>query len=61
MGSSGGIVVQPVMGRAADVYGYSLSLALSGVIGLFAVPFLLASRRRRSPADTATAASEAPL
>jgi MFS family permease len=61
MGSSGGIVVQPLMGRAADVYGYSLSLALSGVIGLFAVPFLLASRRRRSPADTATAASEAPL
>jgi MFS family permease len=61
MGSSGGIVVQPVMGRTADVYGYSLSLALSGVIGLFAVPFLLASRRRRSPADTATAASEAPL
>jgi MFS family permease len=61
MGSSGGIVVQPVMGRTADVYGYSLSLALSGVIGLFAVPFLLASRRRRSPADTAAAASEAPL
>jgi MFS family permease len=61
MGSSGGIVVQPLMGRAADVYGYSLSLALSGVIGLFAVPFLLASRRRRSPADTAAAASEAPL
>jgi MFS family permease len=61
MGSSGGIVVQPLMGRAADLYGYPLSLALSGVIELFAVPFLLASRRRRSPADTATAASEAPL
>ncbi|MGO4187550.1 MFS transporter [Pseudarthrobacter sp. TAF60_1] len=54
MGSSGGIVVQPLMGRAADVYGYSLSLAMSGVIELFAVPFLLASRRRRSPADTAS-------
>jgi MFS family permease len=54
MGSSGGIVVQPLMGRAADVYGYPLSLAISGVIELFAVPFLLASRRRRSPADTAT-------
>jgi MFS family permease len=54
MGSSGGIVVQPLMGRTADVYGYPLSLAFSGVIELFAVPFLLASRRRRSPADTAT-------
>jgi MFS family permease len=61
MGSSGGIVVQPLMGRAADVYGYPLSLAMSGVIELFAVPFLLASRRRRSPADTATVASETPL
>ncbi|WP_426986054.1 MFS transporter [Pseudarthrobacter sp. Y6] len=54
MGSSGGIVVQPLMGRAADVYGYPLSLAISGVIELFSLPFLLASRRRRSPADTAT-------
>jgi MFS family permease len=61
MGSSGGIVVQPLMGRAADVYGYPLSLAMSGVIELFAVPFLLASRRRRSPADTAVAATETPL
>jgi MFS family permease len=61
MGSSGGIVVQPLMGRAADVYGYPLSLAMSGLIELFAVPFLLASRRRRSPADTATVASETPL
>ncbi|MDP9999658.1 MFS transporter [Pseudarthrobacter sulfonivorans] len=61
MGSSGGIVVQPLMGRTADVYGYPLSLAFSGVIELFAVPFLLASRRRRSPADTRTAATETPL
>lgn len=61
MGSSGGIVVQPLMGRAADVYGYPLSLAFSGVIELFAVPFLLASRRRRSPADSRTASTEMPL
>ena len=60
MGSSGGIVVQPLMGRAADVYGYPLSLAISGVIELFAVPFLLASRGRRSPADTATADAGTP-
>jgi hypothetical protein len=61
MGSSGGIVVQPLMGRAADVYGYPLSLAISGVIELFAVPFLVASRQRLSPADTATAATDAPV
>ena len=62
MGSSGGVVVQPLLGRAADVYGYSTSLAVSGVIELIAVPFLLASRRQRSLADQANAsiaASEA--
>ena len=46
MGSSGGVVVQPVLGRAADVYGYPASLAIGGVIELIAVPFLLASRRQ---------------
>ncbi|MGO4584756.1 MFS transporter [Arthrobacter sp. 2RAF6] len=55
MGSSGGVVVQPLLGRAADVYGYSASLAISGVIELIAVPFLLASRRRGSLADQANA------
>lgn len=61
MGSSGGIVVQPLLGRAADVYGYPVSLAIGGVIELFAVPFLLASRHQRSRADTATAATDAPV
>lgn len=55
MGSSGGVVVQPLLGRAADVYGYSISLAMSGVIELIAVPFLVASRRRGSLADQANA------
>ncbi|MEV8149690.1 MFS transporter [Arthrobacter sp. NPDC080073] len=62
MGSSGGVVVQPLLGRAADVYGYSASLAISGVVELIAVPFLLASRRQRSVADQANssiAASDA--
>jgi len=52
-GSSGGVVVQPLLGRAADVYGYSASLAVSGVIQLAAVPFLYASRRQRAAADEA--------
>ncbi|MEW1822792.1 MFS transporter [Arthrobacter sp. NPDC080031] len=62
MGSSGGVVVQPLLGRAADVYGYSASLAISRVVELIAVPFLLASRRQRSVADQANssiAASDA--
>jgi MFS family permease len=54
MGSSGGVVVQPSLGRAADLYGYPASLAVSGAVQLLAAPFILMSRRQRSPADTAT-------
>ena len=56
MGSSGGVVVQPLLGRAADVYSYPASLAIGGVIELVAVPFLLASRRQQAGADLSNAA-----
>ena len=55
MGSSGGVVIQPVLGRAADVYSYSTSLVIGAAIQLVAVPFLVRSRREGSPADVATA------
>jgi MFS family permease len=55
IGSSGGVVVQPLLGRAADAYGYAASLAIGGVIQLISVPFLLASRRQGPPADLANA------
>ena len=53
MGSSGGVVIQPVLGRVADVYSYGTSFVVSAVIQLISVPFLVASRRERSPADAA--------
>jgi hypothetical protein len=53
MGSSGGVVVQPLLGRAADVYSYSTSLVLGSLIELASVPFLVKSRREGSPADSA--------
>jgi MFS family permease len=59
MGSSGGAVVQPLLGRSADLYGYAASLAIAGAIQLLAVPFLVASRRQGSPADEANASSKA--
>lgn len=54
MGSSGGVVVQPLLGRTADLYGYPASLAVSGAVQLLAAPFILMSRRQRSQADTAS-------
>jgi MFS family permease len=54
MGSSGGVVIQPVLGRAADVYSYSTSFVFGALIQLAAAPFLVGSRREHAPADTAT-------
>jgi MFS family permease len=53
MGSAGGVVFQPVLGRAADVGGYGASMIWSGVISAVAIPFVLLSRGQRPPADTA--------
>ena len=54
IGSSGAAVIQPVLGRSADVWGYPFSLALSGVLQALAVPFLWLSRRSGEAADVAT-------
>jgi hypothetical protein len=43
--------VQPALGRAADLSGYGASYAVGALIQLVAVPFLVASRRERDPAD----------
>ena len=51
MGSAGGVVIQPVLGRAADLSGYGDSYAIGAVLQLAAVPFLALSRRERDPAD----------
>jgi MFS family permease len=53
MGSGGGVVVQPVLGRAADVWGYASSYLLGAGISALALPFILRSRRQNAPADIA--------
>ena len=60
MGSSGGVVVQPVLGKVADVYSYSTSLVVGSLFELAAVPFLFGSRREHASADTATSLAPAP-
>ena len=60
MGSSGGVVIQPVLGRSADIYSYSTSFVFGAIFQLMAVPFLFGSRRERAAADTATGTAPAP-
>ena len=60
MSSSGGVWAQPVLGRAADAWGYGSSYLIAAGISAFALPFLALSRRERNPADSmsGTAAAE---
>ena len=59
LGSAGGAVIQPVLGRSADIWGYPGSLILSGGIQIIAAPFLWLSRRQQPPADVATDLAQA--
>ena len=58
MGSAGGVVIQPALGRVADISGYAVSLLWSGVISAAAIPFILLSRAAGSPADVGTTLEE---
>jgi MFS family permease len=51
MSSGGGVWAQPVLGRAADVWGYAPSYLMGAAISTLALPFLALSRRQDAPAD----------
>jgi MFS family permease len=51
MSSSGGVWTQPVLGRAADLWGYAPSYLFGAGISALAIPFLALSRRENAPAD----------
>lgn len=50
--STGGIVAQPALGRAADVWSYQTSYLLSGIASAVALPFVARARQLAPPADT---------
>jgi MFS family permease len=60
LSSSGGVVVQPALGRVADVWSYSTSYLAAAAIDALALPFLLLARRERAPADHQTAGRSRP-
>lgn len=49
MNSAGGVWGQPVLGRAADAWGYAPSYVMSAGIAVLGLPFLALSRRRTAP------------
>jgi MFS family permease len=52
MGNTGGVVIQPALGKAADVWSYGTSYVIGAGFQALALPFLLLSRRQNAPADT---------
>ena len=51
LGSAGGIVTQPVLGRVADVQGYPASYVVSAGIYALSIPFMWLAKRGDAPGD----------
>ena len=51
MGSAGGVVAQPALGRVADVSGYGPAYVVSAGITALALPFVLLARREHAVSD----------
>jgi MFS family permease len=51
MSSVGGIFVQPILGRIADVSGYSASFLVGAIVKTAAIPFIWLAKREKAPSD----------
>jgi MFS family permease len=60
LGSLGGAVAQPGLGRVADAWGYPASYVAAAAVELLTLPFLLLARGERAPSDRAAAEVAAP-
>ena len=54
MGSVGGVVAQPALGRSADAFGYGASYMISAGVVALAVPFVILARREHAKSDPIT-------
>ena len=51
MGSTGGVVIQPALGRVADVYSLGTGYVVAGVLYAIRLPFIVAVKRMGLDAD----------
>jgi MFS family permease len=59
MGSAGGVVAQPALGRSADLFGYPASYVVAAAVQAFAMPLLFLARRENAPSDPISDEEEA--
>jgi MFS family permease len=60
MGSAGGVVAQPALGRTADLFGYGTSYVASAAAQALAIPFVVLARRENASSDPIGAGEESP-
>jgi MFS family permease len=58
LASSGAVVIQPALGKAADLWSYPASYIGSAAIQALALPFIWRARRERADADATAAPAE---
>ncbi|HSX23573.1 MAG TPA: MFS transporter, partial [Candidatus Saccharimonadales bacterium] len=51
LGSSGGVVIQPGLGKVADLHGYGASYVVGAGVQLLSLPLLLLARREKVGSD----------
>jgi MFS family permease len=52
LGSAGGVVSQPLLGRSADVWSYPVSYTISAAVQALAIPFIWLARRERAVTES---------
>lgn len=52
MGSSGGAIVQPILGKVADGYGYASSYLVSAIFQAGSIPFLFLAKKQKAESDS---------
>lgn len=58
MGSAGGVVTQPALGRSADLFGYPASYVVAAGVQALSLPFVLLARRENAVSDPITDGAE---
>jgi MFS family permease len=61
MGSAGGVIAQPALGRVADVNGYGASYLVAAAISALSVPLIFLARRERAVSDPITDGDGEPM
>ena len=51
LGSSGGVVIQPALGKVADASSYATSYLAGAALEAAAIPFILLARREQAVSD----------